>query len=116
MPYSNFEDTSLFKILYHESQQEDDDIDLPEFICNKLLVIGELFEEEEAPVNHPNRHKEEIPLQVQTVQSGSLFCNKAIVVEDGNKKQPVKPTCHFRDNKFSTDFIAFIFHPPASIA
>jgi hypothetical protein len=116
MPYSNFDDTRLFKVLYHQSQQEDDDIDLPEFIWNKLLVIGDLFENEDEPASHPVKHREQIPLQVQTVQSGSLFCNKAIVVTEEKKKQPSKPTCNFRDNKFSTDFSAFIFHPPACIA
>ncbi len=117
MPYSNFDDTSSVCSSYHESQQEDADMDIGEFVFNKLLTIGGLFDkgdDDDAPVIPKSQHP--IPLQVQSLQSGSIYCNKIIITEQEKEIIPAKPTCLFRENKFSFDFQAPVFHPPAFVA
>ncbi len=113
MPYCNFDDTRVLKKIYNESREEDSDMDVTEFIFEKLLTIGELFEGDE-PDEHPvHPHHPPGPMQVQIMQTGSLYCLKTIIVESPREPQSAKPTCLFRENKFSFDFHASIFHPPA---
>ena len=116
MPYSNFDDTRSFRSIFHESQQEDSDMDVSEFIFEKLLTIGELFEgdeeeEQDIPKQHPSA-----PLQVQPIQAGSLYCSKIIISEQDKKPVPAKPSCLFIENKISFDFHAAVFHPPSVIS
>jgi hypothetical protein len=116
MPYSNFDDTRSLSSSFRESQQEDADMDIGEFIFNKLLTVGELFDrgdddEEDIPKNH-----QPIPLQVQPLQSGSLYCTRISFTEQDKKPVSEKPTCLFMENKFSFDFHASVFHPPAFAA
>jgi len=117
MPYSNFDDTNLFSSLFNRCQQDDTDMNIGEFIFEKLLVVGEMFEgdEEEDPPAPPHQHQQE-PLQVQMPQSGSLFCLKIFNLEKNREPIIEKPTCLFREDKFSSDFHALIFHPPALLA
>ena len=115
MPYSNFDDTSSLRSIYHESQEEDNDIDVGEFIFNKLLVIGEMFDQGDDDQPLPKNHQPD-PMQAQPLQSGSLYCNKITLSIQNDKPAPVKPICLFKENKFSFDFHASIFHPPAAIA
>jgi hypothetical protein len=115
MPYSNFDDTSSLRSVYQESQEEDSDIDVSEFILNKLLVIGELFDRGDDDQDIPKSHQP-VPLQVQSLQSGFLYCNKIAVTVQNEKSAPAKPICLFQENKLSFDFHASIFHPPAFIA
>jgi hypothetical protein len=118
MPYSNFDDTRSLRSSYRESQQEDTDMDIGEFVFNKLFTIGELFDQGDDDNNKqtiPKDHQP-IPLQIQPIQSGSLYCSKIIIIEQDKKPVPVKPTCFFREDKFSFDFHASVFHPPACIA
>jgi hypothetical protein len=111
MPYSNFDDTSSIRSVYQESQEEDNDIDVSEFILNKLLVVGQLFDQGDDD-GIPQNHKGE-PIQVLSLQSGSLYCNKITVVLKNDNPVLVKPTSFFKEDKFSFDFHASIFHPPA---
>ncbi len=114
MPYSNFDDASSLRSVYHESQEEDNDIDVGEFILNKLLVVGELFDRGDDDHALPKNHQPE-PMQVLSLQSGFLYCNKIITVLN-EKPVPVKPTGLFKENKFSFDFHASVFHPPAALS
>ena len=117
MPYSNFDDTSSICSSYHASQREDADMNPGEFIFNKLLTIGGLFDEEEDDdIPDIPRNQHPIPLQVQPLQSGSLYCNKIVITEQEKETVPVKPTCLFREDKFSFDFQTPVFHPPAIAA
>jgi hypothetical protein len=117
MPYSNFDDTRSLRSSYNESQQEDTDMDIGEFVFNKLFTIGELFDEGD-DIDQQNIPKDQhpIPLQVQSMQPGSLYCSKLFNSEQDKKPVSTKPTCLFRENKFSFDFHASVFHPPACIA
>ena len=114
MPYCNFDDTHSLRSMYHESQEEDRDMNISEFIFEKLLTIGELFEDEEDEKDIPKNHHP-APLEMQPLQSGSLFCLKIIIVEKETEPVAAKPSCLFRENKFSFDFHAPIFHPPATL-
>ena len=115
MPYSNFDDVRSFRSIYHESQQEDGDMDISEFIFEKLLTIGELFEgDEEEEEDMPTQHQS-APLQIQSIQSGSLYCSKIIISEQDKKPMLAKPSCLFIENKFSSDFHTSVFHPPSIV-
>ena len=116
MPYSNFDDTRLLSSLYRESQQEDTDMNIGEFIFEKLLTIGKLFEGKEEDVPIIPFHNQHTPPQVQMLQSGSLYCLKINTPEKDKEQVADKPTCSFRENKFSFDYHAIVFHPPALIA
>jgi hypothetical protein len=116
MPYSNFDDTSSFRSILSDSRQEDEDMNISEFIFEKMLTIGELFEGNEKEEDTPKQHQP-IPLQqLQPIQSGSLYCNKAIVAVQYKTLLPAKPGCLFVENKFPFDFHASIFHPPSVIS
>jgi len=115
MPYSNFDDTHSLSSSYNECKQEDTDMDVAEFLFNKLFTIGELFDEGDDDGQDIPKDHQPVPMQVQPIQSGSLYCSK-FVIEQDKKPVPVKPTCMFRENKFSFDFHAFVFHPPASVS
>ena len=115
MPYSNFDDVGSFGSIFHESQQEDEDMSISEFVFEKMLTIGELFEGNEEEKDAPMRHQS-APMQIQPIQSGSLYCSKIIITEPDKKPVPAKPTCQFIENKFSFDFHAAVFHPPSVIS
>ena len=117
MPYSNFDDALSFRSAYHISQQEDEDMNIGEFIFEKLLTIGELFEGDEDEEEHkmPGQHPP-APLQVQPLQAGSLYCIKIIIHEQDKKIVTAKPSCRFIENKFSSDYHASVFHPPSVIS
>lgn len=115
MPYSNFDDTSSLRSVYQESQREDNDIDVGEFIMNKLLVVGELFDHGEDDHPLPKNHQPE-PMQMISLQSGFLYCNKIFVSLQNEKMIPEKPSGLFKENKLSFDFHASVFHPPAVLS
>jgi len=114
MPYSNFDDTHVLSSLYHDSQQEDSDMNITEFIFEKLLTIGEWFEGDEEDADHAPINQHHTPEQALVIQSGSLYCLKINNTEKDKEPQADKPTCLFRENKFSFDYHAFVFHPPAT--
>jgi hypothetical protein len=117
MPYSNFDDTCSLRSSYHESQQEDTDMDIGEFVFNKLLTIGGLFDRnDENDVPSIPKNHQAVPLQVQPLQSGSLYCNRISISEHEQESVPAKPTCLYREDKFSFDFQVAVFHPPAFLA
>jgi hypothetical protein len=116
MPYSNFDDIRSFRSIYRESQQEDTDMGIGEFIFEKLLTVGELFEGDEEEEHEMPKQHQPVPLQIQPIQAGSLYCSKIIITEQDKKPVPAKPTCLFRENKFSFDFHASVFHPPSVLS
>ena len=91
-------------------------MNIGEFIFEKLLTVGQLFEgneDDDPPISHPHQH---VPQQVQMLQSGFLYCLKTNIQEKDKEPVADKPTCLFRENKFSFDYHAFVFHPPAFTA
>jgi hypothetical protein len=115
MPYSNFEDSSSFRSIYQESQEEDPDMDMGEFIFEKMFTVGQWFEGDENEAHALPKQHQPAPLPVQVIQAGSLYCNMAIGHEYNNEPLALKPSCQFRENKFSFDFHASVFHPPTAI-
>lgn len=116
MPYSNFDDTRSLFSSYDKSLLEDPDMDITEFLFNKLLTFGELFEQGDDDEQSVPKDHQPIPLQMQQLQSGSLYCSKIIISEQDKKPVLAKPSCFFVEDKFSFDFYASIFHPPASMS
>lgn len=112
MPYGNFDDNFATRNLYNQQQNQDPDLTLSEFVFARLLCVGELFEdedddEEEMPL------KNSLPVQTFHIQAGSLECNKPVIKVQELPQPIAKPTCLFRENKFSREFPSAIFHPPA---
>jgi hypothetical protein len=117
MPYGNFNDNYATRLLYNQQQREDPDLNISEFIFEKLLCFGELFEDEDdddepedMPLNDPQ------PVQSLQLQAGFLECNKPVIKMQELPETPVKPTCVFKENKFSREFSSAVFHPPAAIS
>jgi hypothetical protein len=116
MPYCNFDDTHSLDSTFAENKQCDLDMNIGEFLFNKLFTIGELFDQgddDEDEPKLPTDHHQPIPIQVQPLQSGSLFCIKINVTEQEKQLVLEKPSCIFKDKMFSFDFHASVFHPPA---
>lgn len=115
MPYADFADQRAVHYLYSQLQQQDADLNLAEFICDKLLGVGEIFEQDDAAEqnNRPAPLNTGLPVMMQ-LQAGVLFCDKA---EEKNLTPAAfipKPACSFKDNKFSRCIRTAIFHPPAT--
>lgn len=120
MPYANFDDNDATKEVYDQQQQKDPDLSLGEFIFTKLLCIGQLFDDgdddddDAVPQNLPLKNQQ--PLQTLQLQAGFLDCNRLVIKVQDAPAISEKPTCSFRENKFSFDFHASVFHPPAIAA
>ena len=117
MPYANFDDNDATKEVYDQQQQKDPDLSLGEFIFTKLLCVGQLFDpgddDDDAPVPQNLPIKNQQPLQTMQIQAGFLDCTKLVIKVQESPAIIEKPTCIFRDNMFSFDFHASVFHPPA---
>lgn len=114
MPYANFDDNGAAREVYDEQQQEDPDLSMGEFIFEKLLYVGKIFDpgdDDDAPHNLPLKNQQ--PLQPMQIQAGFLDCTKTIIKVQDSKTLIEKPTCLFKENMFSFDFHASVFHPPA---
>jgi hypothetical protein len=115
MPYANFDDNNATKDVYSQQQQQDPDLNICEFIFEKLLCIGQIFDsdddEDEIPQDLPLKNQQ--PLQAIQIQSGFMDCAKAAIKIQEFPSVEEKPTCIFREKMFSADFHAAVFHPPA---
>jgi hypothetical protein len=111
MPYGNFDDNYVTRLLYNEQQKQDPDLDMGEFVFNRLLRVGSLFDddddEDQVPLKNPH------PVQSLNIQAGFLECYKPVIKMQELPEKVEKPTCLFKDNKFSREFTSAIFHPPA---
>lgn len=112
MPYADFTDTSAVKLLYHSLQQEDNDLDLAEFVGDKLLGLGELFENDDADQPCQDSHHNTPPIAIQ-IQAGSLICNECCVRATAMVELPIEQLSIFIDNKFARKLPVSIFHPPS---
>lgn len=115
MPYANFNDNDATKEVFDQQQQKDSDLSLGEFIFSKLLCVGQLFDSDDdddaVPQNLPIKNQQ--PLQTLQLQAGFLDCSRPIIKVQDIPATSEKPTCTFKENKFSYDFHASVFHPPA---
>jgi len=114
MPYGNFSDNYATRIVYQEEQRQDPDLNVSEFIFEKLLCIGQLFEDEDDEVSPPPGHH--VPVHNMHLQASSYECYRPFIREMELPKPSEKPRCLFRDNKFAIDFSAGIFHPPSVLS
>jgi hypothetical protein len=117
MPYGNFDDNYATRLVYNEQQNHDPDLTLGEFVFDKLLRIGELFEtDDDDDDTNPVPFQSPHPVQSLQIQSGILQCDKPAVKMIELPEPEAKPTCAFRENKISRDYTSPIFHPPAILA
>ncbi|HPG11749.1 MAG TPA: hypothetical protein PLU37_09480 [Chitinophagaceae bacterium] len=114
MPYNNFNDTYIYKV-FSDCKEQDPDLDINEFVFEKLLVIGTVLEhnDEEDEENTQNSHNripsEAIPTHIQP---GTIILNAAQFATQKNTIDPKKPLCFFKENKYSFNYLSSIFHPP----
>ncbi|MEO5683367.1 MAG: hypothetical protein ABIQ88_12040 [Chitinophagaceae bacterium] len=113
MPYADFTDMRTVQFLYKQLQQQDNDMNLAEFVCDKLLVVGELFEQDDASDNCASHPVTSIPAAFQ-LQAGALFCTNAAEKIIPLFLPPAKPASAFKENKFSRTVRNAVFHPPVT--
>lgn len=72
MPYANFDDVQSIKVLYHQSLIDDDNMDVFEFVGEKLLTAGfDPFEQQETKNKH--QHFPFNDSNTLQIQAGVLF-------------------------------------------
>lgn len=115
MPYANFGDNYATKEVYDQQQQNDPDLSMGEFIFEKLLSVGRIFDSDDdndtAPQAIPLKNQQ--PMQIQ---AGFIDCTKLVIKVQELPVTVAKPTCVFRESKFSFDFHASVFRPPSITA
>ena len=107
MPYSNFDDSSSFRSIYQESREEDPDMDMGEFIFEKMFTIGSWFEGDESEEHNIPKQHQPNSLPVQVIQAGSLYCTMILVHNYDGEPLPIKPSCLFKEIKFSFEEMHF---------
>jgi hypothetical protein len=115
MPYGNFDDNYATRLLYSQQQNQDPDLSISEFVFDRLLRIGGLFEDDdddhdEIPL------KSSQPLPSLHIQAGFLECYKPVIKVHVLPEAVAKPSCLFKENKFSREFSSSVFHPPSGIS
>ena len=113
MPYGNFNDTKSLVMVYNNCLQKDADLNVIEFIGEKMLCV--LFnDEDDDQQTTPIQHNTPIHNSSIQIQSGLLF---GYPVHE-NIKHPVKENALHgiasNDVLNSQNFHPGIFHPPSS--
>ena len=112
MPYANFDDTKSLQIVYNNCLANDSDMNLAEFISEKLLSFGfeEDEEEGEKKAQLPITSSTNIQLQTGVMYNQSFQYFQTISFDIFIKAVPLK-------NSFFTaeDYHPGIFRPPSSI-
>ena len=116
MPYGNFNDNYATRMLYDLEQQEDPDLNFGEFVFEKLLCIGQLFEQDDDDDEQDLPGKNPQPVQSMDLQASFAECYKPAIKMQELPVIAAKPTCQFKDNKFAREYSSFVFHPPASLS
>ena len=116
MPYGNFDDNYATQLLYNQQQNEDPDLTLGEFFFGKLLMIGDLIDEDDDEIPGKAPISDSQPLQTLQIQAGCIETPKPVFKIQETPVKMDKPTCLFKDNKFSREYSSSIFHPPASLS
>jgi hypothetical protein len=104
-------------MLYNQEQENDPNLSLTEFIFEKLLCMSDPFKDEDEhddDLAH-SLSKNFQPIQSLQIQAGLFECYKPVVKLKEFPETVTKPTCLFRENKFSREFSTAIFHPRAIV-
>ena len=116
MPYGNFDDNYATRLLYNQQQEEDPDLTLGEFIFGKLLYVGDLLDEDDDAIPAKSPVKDAQPFQTLQIQAGFIEFPKPAIKMQELPEAVAKPTCLFKENKFTREFSSPIFHPPATLS
>ena len=110
MPYANFDDIKSLQIVYNNCLANDADMNVMEFIGEKLLSFG--FEEEEE-----GDKKAQLPITSSTniqIQTGVMY-NQAYQYFQALTIETVTIAVPLKNSFFSTeDYHPGIFRPPSS--
>jgi hypothetical protein len=71
-------------------------------------------DEDDADLAH-SLSKNPQPIQSLQIQAGFFECCKLVLKLKEFPETVAKPTCSFKENKFSREFPTAIFHPPAIV-
>ncbi|MDE3236958.1 MAG: hypothetical protein KGO81_13480 [Bacteroidota bacterium] len=110
MPYGNFDDIHSLHAVYNQSLKEDNDMDLEEFIGEKILCAGFDPTEDKEAKGTPH-HPVDTNAVVQ-IQSGAL---SQPVTQQTAIKKPVAIPAVFNSTETSfapQEYYSVIFHPP----
>ncbi len=115
MPYSNFDDVLSLKVVYNHFLSKDADLNLVEFVAEKLLFLGI----DETEIDEPQTNsKKPIPVSTSIVkiQSGSLFqtihLSYLVVINSFifNAKTSIQ-----NQNFADQEYLSCIFKPPSPL-
>ena len=111
MPYANFDDTKSLQIVYNNCLANDTDMNLAEFISEKLLSFG--FEEDEE-----EEKKAQLPITSSTniqMQTGVMY-NQPFQYFQANSFETFVKAVPLKNSFFtSADYYPRIFRPPSGI-
>ncbi|MBS1575436.1 MAG: hypothetical protein JST09_09055 [Bacteroidetes bacterium] len=113
MPYGNFDDNYATQLLYNQQQHEDPDLTLSEFVFGKLLMIGDLIDDDDDEIPAKTPISDSQPLQALQIQAGFIESPRPVFKIQETPAKADKPTCLFKDNKFAREYSFSVFHPPA---
>lgn len=113
MPFCNFDEISLVGHLYQQHLQQDEDGNVLDFLGEKILAVGSLFDNEDIPAGRKipyNQH----PCQVLQIQNGFYHFSKVASVAAKPFVYVETAYSFFMENKFHQEFSSSVFHPPSA--
>lgn len=114
MPFYDFQKTDIVTNLYHKHLQEDPDGNVFDFITDDLLVVSNLFseDEDELPVQqHPTPHP--VSFQINQLQTGFFNFSKPVVYSPQKTLIVNRAYSAYLEKKYPSEFLSAIFKPPA---
>ncbi|GAC1399175.1 MAG: hypothetical protein NVSMB63_19080 [Sediminibacterium sp.] len=116
MPYGNFNDVESLQAVYNHCLKEDADMDLGEFIGEKLLSAG--FDPTEDRETHGSHHHQPVNTNaVVVIQNGYLYRQTPVQFLPDIPVTIYEKAIQLNNTILtSQDFHPGIFHPPAVTA
>lgn len=113
MPYCNFDDTVPVSNLYEQHLLQDDDGGLLDFLGEKILVVGSLFDTDDSPSNGRTIPQNQHPYQALHLQNGFFHFSKTTPVATKKIVWFEVDYSLFKETKFQQEFASSVFHPPS---
>lgn len=92
--------------------QQDDDGNVLDFLGEKILFFGSLFEKQDAQANNRTIPQSQHPSQILQIQNGFFHFSKAPLVAKKNIYYQIDYNL-FKETKFQHEYLSSFFHPPS---
>ena len=111
MPYANFDDVNALQAVYNNYLQEENDMNVFEFIGEKILSAGFVFDTNQQKNNSPKHHSTDNTAMMQ-IQIGVMFrhLSDETIIPVFTPQKIAQPLINLM--VASQDFYPGIFHPP----